>query len=52
MTSVVLALYDGAMLSARAWGPPRPCRHFHRALGVPPDAYRRTFRSARGTTAT
>ncbi|CAM5663446.1 AraC family transcriptional regulator [Streptomyces avidinii] len=23
-------------------------RHFHRALGVPPDAYRRTFRSARG----
>ncbi|MGW6685351.1 helix-turn-helix domain-containing protein [Streptomyces sp. NPDC054961] len=26
-------------------------RHFHRALGVPPDAYRRTFRSARGTPA-
>ncbi|MBT2468160.1 helix-turn-helix domain-containing protein [Streptomyces sp. ISL-66] len=23
-------------------------RHFHRALRVPPDAYRRTFRSARG----
>jgi transcriptional regulator GlxA family with amidase domain len=21
-------------------------RHFHRTLGVPPDAYRRTFRSA------
>ncbi|MET9468586.1 helix-turn-helix domain-containing protein [Streptomyces sp. NPDC006544] len=26
-------------------------RHFHRALGVPPDAYRRTFRGARGTPA-
>lgn len=22
-------------------------RHFHRSVGVPPDAYRRTFSSAR-----
>ncbi|GAB2467732.1 hypothetical protein GCM10027162_73540 [Streptomyces incanus] len=24
-----------------------PRRHFHRAVGVPPDTYRRAFRSAR-----
>jgi transcriptional regulator GlxA family with amidase domain len=27
-------------------------RHFHRSVGVPPDAYRRTFRSARADDAT
>jgi len=25
-------------------------RHFNRTIGVPPDAYRRTFRSARPST--